>query len=71
MSKINGGFPPIKLCTSEEIKKQATKERLYSVVPKQNINVKELLKETKKKIISVDTNEDEYDKVEYIDKKNI
>ena len=66
MSKINGGFPPIKLCTSEEIKKQITKERLYSVVPKQNINVKELLKETKKKIISVDTNEDEYDKVENI-----
>ena len=67
MTKINGGFPPIKYCAPTEVKQQLKKERFFANAPKQNINIRELLTDSKKKkVITVETNDDDFDKVEYI-----
>lgn len=61
---INGGFPPIKYCplnknekTDNKIK---SKERFFSNAIKQNINIRQILSDTKKKpiIITETTNDD-------------
>ena len=56
----NGGFPPIKYCSSStnnsnSITKDGdsnkTKERFFSNAPRQNINIRQLLSDTTKKPI--------------------
>ncbi len=58
----NGGFPPINYCPQVESEKGTTsksKERFFSNAPRQNINIRQLLSENKKKpIIIIDTNND-------------
>ncbi len=46
----NGGFPPIKYCSSITIEKEqkTSKERFFSNTIKQNINIRQLLSENKK-----------------------
>lgn len=67
----NGGFPPIRYCpaTSKDIPKDKTqKERFFSNAPKQNINIRQLLSDTKKKpvIITEDTNNDDIEVIDAI-----
>jgi len=63
MIQANGGFPPIKYCSTEEVqtKVKASKERLYA--PKtNNINIRQILKDSKKKsIIDNESNKDKFD----------
>jgi hypothetical protein len=65
----NGGFPPIKYCSELDInkfpKKDSAKERLYINLPKQNINIRQLLTETIKKPIII-TNQDTTDVLEEV-----
>ena len=65
----NGGFPPINYCQVEakETKDdKTTKERFFANAPRQNINIRQLLSETKKKPIII-TNESNDDGLEIID----
>ena len=57
-----GGFPPIKYCSDKKDKTNTTggKERFFSVVPRQNINIRQLLSDNKKiPIIITDNNVEE------------
>ncbi len=66
MSEIrfkNGGFPPINYCqlseSDKELKTTKTKERFFSNAPRQNINIRQILSENKKKpIIVIDESND-------------
>ncbi len=53
----NGGFPPIKYCSysKSEKKEQGTtsKERFFANAPRQNINIRQLLSDSKKKPIII------------------
>lgn len=46
----NGGFPPIKYCSTVTVEKdkKTSKERFFSNTVKQNINIRQLLSDTKK-----------------------
>lgn len=64
----NGGFPPIKYCSTITIdnKQKNSKERFFSNTIKQNINIRQLLSDTKKTpIIITETVHD--DNLEVID----
>ncbi len=59
----NGGFPPINYCplskSDIDVKSTKTKERFFSNAPRQNINIRQILSENKKKpIIVIDNNND-------------
>ena len=59
----NGGFPPIKYCSyavsNENDTDTKSKERFFANTQKQNINIRQLLSESKKKpIIIIDDNSD-------------
>lgn len=64
----NGGFPPINYCqvNPTQTKDDKTKERFFANAPRQNINIRQLLSETKKKPIII-TNESNDDGLEIID----
>ena len=65
----NGGFPPINYCQpseSNDTKDIKSKERFFANAPRQNINIRQLLSETKKKPIII-TNESNDDGLEIID----
>ena len=47
----NGGFPPLILCKTKNEKKDLSVERLYSNTLKNNINIRQILSETKKSFI--------------------
>jgi hypothetical protein len=50
----NGGFPPLKYCqTYIENKEKNSKERFFSNAPQQNINIRQLLSDNKKKPILI------------------
>ena len=51
----NGGFPPIKYCSTVTVDKEqkTSKERFFSNAIKQNINIRQLLSDTKKKPIII------------------
>lgn len=56
----NGGFPPLKYCPavieskSDKLEtKQTSKERLFANAPKQNISIRQLLSDSKKKPIII------------------
>ena len=51
----NGGFPPIKYCSTITLDKEQTKskERFFSNAVKQNINIRQLLSDTQKKPIII------------------
>ncbi len=59
MTKIqnikNGGFPPIKYCSAVTAEKEqkTSKERFFSNTIKQNINIRQLLSDTKKQPIII------------------
>jgi hypothetical protein len=59
MIKANGGFPPIKYCSTVEIKKienSSRKERLYAPTSN-NVNIRKILKESKvKPIFDIESN---------------
>lgn len=64
----NGGFPPIKYCSNItlDINKKNSKERFFSNASRQNINIRQLLSDNKKKqIIITETIQD--DNIEIID----
>ncbi len=66
----NGGFPPIKYCKEiklrqEEVSGKTSKERFFSNAPKQNINIRQLLSDTKKKPIII-TDENDIDELEIV-----
>ncbi len=46
----NGGFPPIKYCSTINVEKEkkSSKERFFSNTIKQNINIRQLLSDSKK-----------------------
>jgi len=53
MIKANGGFPPIKYCSTIEVQKlqkTSKKERLYAP-QSTNVNIRQILKDTKTKPI--------------------
>lgn len=55
----NGGFPPIKYCPEldkERITNKTSKERFFSNAPRQNINIRQLLSESKKKPVIITEN---------------
>lgn len=66
MSEIrfkNGGFPPIQYCQPVEsdnnLKSSNTKERFFSNAPRQNINIRQILSDNKKKpVIIIDDSND-------------
>ena len=60
----NGGFPPLKLCASELVNVKTDKERFFANVPKQNINIRQILKETKKPFIEIE--EETIDELEIV-----
>jgi hypothetical protein len=53
----NGGFPPIKYCSYSEADKKdsskTSKERFFANAPRQNINIRQLLSDSKKKPIII------------------
>jgi hypothetical protein len=51
----NAGFPPIKYCSTEDLKK-TSKERFIGSVP--DVNIKDLLKINKNPIININDNND-------------
>lgn len=61
----NGGFPPIKYCSNIVSDKKETgavsKERFFANAPRQNINIRQLLSDSKKKpiIITDDVSDNE------------
>ena len=64
----NGGFPPIQYCSTTvlDAEKKNSKERFFSNAIKQNINIRQLLSDTKKTpIIITETVHD--DNLEIID----
>lgn len=64
---INGGFPPIKYCKEikSDISDKSSKERFFSNAPKQNINIRQLLSDNKKKPIII-TDESKNDDLEIV-----
>lgn len=54
MDSYNGGFPPIKYCQTDIKKQKTDKERFYSNEIKQNINIRQILSDSKKKPIIID-----------------
>jgi hypothetical protein len=56
-----GGFPPIRYCTAsstdintkKDSTQNPTKERFFSNAPRQNINIRQLLSDNKKKPIII------------------
>ncbi len=67
---INGGFPPIKYCPLNKNEKTdnklKSKERFFSNAVKQNINIRQILSDTKKKPIII-TESSNNDDLEVID----
>jgi hypothetical protein len=63
----NGGFPPIKYCETLNTNTQnetPKKERFFSNVQKQNINIRELLSQNiKQPVIIVDVKDDSLEEV--------
>jgi hypothetical protein len=53
----NGGFPPLKYCKTQqalnENQEKNSKERFFSNAPRQNINIRQLLSDNKKKPILI------------------
>jgi len=64
----NGGFPPIKYCSNTTLQKEqkTSKERFFSNAIKQNINIRQLLSNTKKTPIII-TEPTQDDNIEVID----
>jgi hypothetical protein len=65
----NGGFPPIKYClnTKRDQLTNASKERFFANAPKQNINIRQLFSETKKKpIIIIDEKQEALEVIDSI-----
>ena len=67
-----GGLPPIKYCPANDNnnankKNDKTKERFFANAPRQNINIRQLLSETKKKPIIIDDNINDNDNLEIIE----
>ncbi len=63
----NGGFPPIKLCSedTEPVKKKETKEKGFFYSTKtNNINIRDILKKSKNKVIVDVRQEDELEIVD-------
>ena len=61
----NGGFPPIKLCSTEDTPKKEKKEKGFFYSTKtNNINIRDILKKTKNKVIVDVREEDELEVVE-------
>jgi hypothetical protein len=68
MTFINGGFPPINYCPQEDqIKNNINKSRLFSSNIKSNINIIELLSDSKKKPLINISNEIDIEEVNDID----
>lgn len=69
---INGGFPPIKYCPLNKNEKTdnklKTKERFFSNAVKQNINIRQILSDTKKKpiIITESSNNDDLEVIDTV-----
>ena len=59
----NGGFPPIKFCINES-KDNTKKERFFQNNVVHNINIRQLLSDTNKKIIIVPNEEESLEVVE-------
>ncbi len=63
MLQMNGGFPPIKLCSDDknkqELAKKQSKERFIANTTKQNINIRQILSDNKKKPIIITDNIDD------------
>lgn len=63
MIKANGGFPPIKYCSTVEVQKlekTSRKERFYAP-QMNNINIRQILKNSKtKSIFDIETKKDEF-----------
>ena len=60
----NGGFPPIKLCSedTDPVKKKENKEKGFFYSTKtNNINIREILKKSKNKVITDVRQEEELD----------
>ena len=63
----NGGFPPIKLCPEdiEPVQKKETKEKGFFYSTKtNNINIRDILKKSRNKVISDVRQEDELEIVD-------
>ena len=54
----NGGFPPIKFCKNENENTNTNKERFFQNNTIHNINIRQLLSDTNKKIIIVPTDDE-------------
>ena len=54
----NGGFPPIKFCKNENENTNTKKERFFQNNTIHNINIRQLLSDTNKKIIIVPTDDE-------------
>jgi hypothetical protein len=62
---MNGGFPPIYYCKTNDKITEVKKERFFSNSTKQNINIRQILSENvKKPIIITEDNNDELEVVE-------
>ena len=59
----NGGFPPINYCHNTELnnEQKPSKERFFSNTIKQNINIRQLLSDTKKIPIIITKNQHDDD----------
>jgi hypothetical protein len=64
----NGGFPPLKYCKVKDTDKKdkSSKERFFFSAPVQNINIRQLLADSKKKALII-TDENTSNDIEVID----
>lgn len=70
MIKTNGGFPPIKYCSTVEVQKldkTSRKERLYA--PQlNNVNIRQILKDSKtKSIFDIETTKKDAFNIDIVD----
>lgn len=69
MSKLKGGFPPIKYCPEKDVenKNKGTRERFYAPKINKNINIRQILKENvKKPLIEIEQEKEELEVVDEI-----
>ena len=63
MTFINGGFPPINYCSDDNLKQKSSKQREYTTNIKSNVNIIQLLTDTKKKPLINISNEIDIEEV--------
>ena len=60
----NGGFPPLKICETEETKKSNKEKGFFASTNTNTINIRDILKKNKIKVTETKNKEEEIDIVD-------